>query len=1411
MKAIQKIASSLLFIPLIFLFACGVIIFFGYWHLQENQRIALYQIYPTIQTLEELKRDLQSHLGYLQGRVLKAYAPQYKPAEQLEIITIASFKDKIHETDPDLEKRVSYIKIINKLEALQKVRSQLLNTLNEPKSEKQFLEAFDILQKKANPLYIEILTLLDELILLQKSQLQELDSNDTALFAVFFIPFLGLLGLSIIIFYVRNSLQKDLGLPVVQLNEGLIQRLILPSHFSNEFRNIAIHIHRLLEADKEMERTLALLAKGQWKSELKLDLFSEAQALHILSLKGNLEKNKEQLEALEKALAAANHRAQNVQQELEALQKKLQEYKLTIDKDLLFLEITKEGKLARFTPRLLADLDFNAWEQFPLNRLVEHLTPYIFFPASSPPIFEIEDGKHAARFFHLTVTPQETGNLLIYFTEVTLLASELHNAQKQLRSIQEELANLSNQYQSALAELDAAKQALESTKQLRYRLVQQQAALQELIRNRDLKVGNVKEALRCVTEATAYTLDEERVGVWLFLQKNKTLKCIDIYERTKLSHVAGVEWSFSSYPDFFEWLPFVTIASINDVNAEPQFQKLVNVYFTPLGIQSVLIAPFFLGEQMVGFIMIEHAGRKKDWAVDEQNFLLAIAEILSYALEQGNKKALEKELRLTLEETQALDEELRQNAEEIEATNEEMRRTHIELKGQINALNNAALVLETNPQGRIIYVNSEFLERYKFSKEEALGGKPSIVNSGYHPPEYFQELWKTISQGKVWKGEIKNQTKDKQTVWMAQTITPVLNSEGKPIKFIAVGFDITQQKEEEEKARKALADALHKEELLQNSAFALRFANDEMKRAQLELQGHVNALNNSSMLYETDMEGTITYVNDALLKVSGYTREDLLGKRYTILKSGRQPDTIYQDQWRTILKGQTWKGELEKRTKNGDYFWVMVTNSCVLDDKGYPVKSINVLFDITEQKKQEFRLKKQQSALLELTSHPAFKEGNDEEAFEIIAKIGVETLNASRASIWMYEEPNKLRCKTVAQSMGRHAHQPGTVLDREMYPIYLRAIEHDKIIAATDAINDSRTKELATSLFKPAKIFSILDASIRLGGKPVGILSIEQTENFREWTLDEQNFVSSLADSIGLVLEQKERLLSGKIKEAYKKLEEANKEVLLQKHKLEETTASLMQSIKYAKRIQNNILPSKELLEANLGSDNYFIVHRQRDGVGGDFYWFAAHGPQKVIVVADGTGHGVPGAFLTLIGYLLLNQIVNEKMILHPGEILYNLNLGVRTALKQDDEEARSTSRDGMDIAVCTLNLDTKVALYAGANLPFYYYQDWEIHEVKPTKKSIGGEQLEEERTFETHTIQLKSGDAIYMYTDGFVDQFGGPEEKRFSTKRFRELILRTQHESMATQRAMLNMEWKEWKEDREQLDDVTVFGFKIP
>lgn len=1000
-----------------------------------------------------------------------------------------------------------------------------------------------------------------------------------------------------------------------------------------------------------------------------------------------------------------------------------------------------------------------------------------------------------------------TGRYLLAGYEI----SALKHQEQQLRSSLEMVTGEIDRYRTTVESLKNEQarvvQNYQQQKELENRLVQQQSALTELTRNADLKEGNVREALRSITEITAYALDHNRMGLWLFTENGTKLRCLDLFERQKLQHRDSLELKQAGFPDFFAALQKEGVLAISHSSTDERTRYLHPAYLLPNGVHSLMGAPIHLGGEIVGTLLAEHTGAEREWALDEQNFLMSVADVVSLALEQGNRKVMEEELRMTLEESQALEEELRQNAEEIEATNEEMKRTQVELRGQISALNNSAIVSETNPDGSISYCNAEFGKVYGLERAAIIGQNHRILKSNHHPPVFYQHMWATISSGKVWKGEVKNKAADGSEIWVLLTITPVMGTDNKPYKFIGVSYNITAQKLQEEQIKNALDVALQQEDLLRQNAEELEYANEEMRRTQIELAGQVNALNNSSMVYETDMEGNVTYVNDELLETSRYTREDLIGKRYTILKSGRQPDALYQEQWRTVLNGRIWRGELELKNRDGQHFWVIITNTPVLDDNGEPIKSINVLFDITAQKQQEFRLKKQQSALLELTSHPAIKEGNVTEAFKVITKIGMETLAVNRASIWQYDDSGtSITCVAVHQSDDNHFNEPGTKLDREVFPIYFRTLERDRVIAANDANADPRTREMVNALFSPQGISAVLDASVRQGPRTVGVISFEHRGTMRPWTLDEQSFATSLADTIGLVLEQKERQLTEKLKLAYNQLEDINQEVLRQKNEIEEQATHLRESIRYAKRIQQNILPSKDLIGANL--PNNFIVYKPRDVVGGDFYYFSNIGSKNVVVVADGTGHGVPGAFLTLIGYLLLNQIVNEKRITKPSDILYHLHIGVRTALKQDEEG--SESRDGMDVAVVCFDSATYMAEFAGANLPFNYYQDWDLHTIKPDKQSIGGEQMEEERTFTNHEVQLKPGDGVYLYTDGFVDQMGGPEEKRFSTRRFRDLVLRTQHESMATQRALVNIEWKEWKDDREQLDDVTVFGFKV-
>ncbi|GIV43830.1 MAG: hypothetical protein KatS3mg035_0953 [Bacteroidia bacterium] len=270
--------------------------------------------------------------------------------------------------------------------------------------------------------------------------------------------------------------------------------------------------------------------------------------------------------------------------------------------------------------------------------------------------------------------------------------------------------------------------------------------------------------------------------------------------------------------------------------------------------------------------------------------------------------------------------------------------------------------------------------------------------------------------------------------------------------------------------------------------------------------------------------------------------------------------------------------------------------------------------------------------------------------------------------------------------------------------------------------------------------------------------------------------------------------------------------------KLNEKKKDIEESLRYARRIQKVILPSKKVMEEAFGADHYFVINQAKDVVSGDFYWFNQVVDKIFVAVVDCTGHGVPGAFMSLIGYNLLNQIVIQKGIHQPGKILTELHKEIRATLKQDiviedSYSSKTPNRDGMDVCLVAIHKYDESFEYAGANRPLFIVRNQEIIEIKPTKSSIGGEQMEEERIFENHEIEYQPNDIIYMFSDGIVDQFGGPDSKKFSTKRLKEVIIRTLSEKMATQRALFNMEWKEWKDEgevREYTDDVTMIGIRL-
>lgn len=243
-------------------------------------------------------------------------------------------------------------------------------------------------------------------------------------------------------------------------------------------------------------------------------------------------------------------------------------------------------------------------------------------------------------------------------------------------------------------------------------------------------------------------------------------------------------------------------------------------------------------------------------------------------------------------------------------------------------------------------------------------------------------------------------------------------------------------------------------------------------------------------------------------------------------------------------------------------------------------------------------------------------------------------------------------------------------------------------------------------------------------------------------------------------------------------------------------------SIEYARRIQAALIPSLELFSDKL---EHFVLYKPLAIVSGDFYWISTHDKKQIIISADCTGHGVPGAFMSMLGVSLLNEIVNGKQILMPDQIIENLRLGVIRSLNQDEDI--DSVNDGMDIAVCTIDFENDMLLYAGANSPLYLVRGNELSHYRPDRMPASIHHSM--RPFTLHRLKLQKGDAFYIFSDGYADQPGGPQNKKFMSVRLKETLMEISTLPMLRQGEKLNEIFEEWRGDNPQIDDVTFIGVR--
>ena len=291
---------------------------------------------------------------------------------------------------------------------------------------------------------------------------------------------------------------------------------------------------------------------------------------------------------------------------------------------------------------------------------------------------------------------------------------------------------------------------------------------------------------------------------------------------------------------------------------------------------------------------------------------------------------------------------------------------------------------------------------------------------------------------------------------------------------------------------------------------------------------------------------------------------------------------------------------------------------------------------------------------------------------------------------------------------------------------------------------------------------------------------------------------------------QKEKTAKELVTQQNEEIQQQNEEIQQalsmvneQKLVIEQKNADITASITYALRIQQAILPSATDLQKHF---DCFVFFSPRDIVSGDFYWFAEKENHKILAVADCTGHGVSGAFMTMIGNDILRNLSDNQAITSPDILLNELHKGVRNTLRQHETD----NQDGMDLSVIVINEVNRQVEFAGAKNPAVYIQNGELFVLKPDKMPIGGEQREQERIFTKTTIDISEPTTFYLFSDGYQDQFGGENDKKFMLATMKKMFLEIANLPMKEQQQIVATTFGKWKEGKEQTDDVLVIGLKI-
>lgn len=431
-----------------------------------------------------------------------------------------------------------------------------------------------------------------------------------------------------------------------------------------------------------------------------------------------------------------------------------------------------------------------------------------------------------------------------------------------------------------------------------------------------------------------------------------------------------------------------------------------------------------------------------------------------------------------------------------------------------------------------------------------------------------------------------------------------------------------------------------------------------------------------------------------------------------------------------------------------------------------------------------------------------------DEVYWSVAKDAIAELGYVDCVIYIFDDSKEFLVQ-------RAAHGPKNPIDLDILnPICLKPGEgivgHVALTGVGEIVSDTR-KDNRYVLDDNMRLSEIA-VPITYHGEVIGVIDSEHPE-LHFYPKEDLEILSTIASITASKLIQNryfDELTSYKneleklVEQRTEKLNLSLNEVQEQRSLIEAKNKDLLDSLHYAKRIQDAVLLSKQRLKQVFTS--YFLFDRPKDVVSGDFFWMSDNGPFIYVAVADCTGHGVPGALLSLIGYTLLNQVIVVEPQISTAQLLNELN--TRFVAKLNKEQNIGIN-DGMDISICRWDKVNGLIQYAGANHPLMLVRGSKLIETNSDRFSIG-QNVGMDATFIDREIKVESGDQVFLFSDGFRDQFGGNKQKKYKLGPFRELIRRIALEPVEQRYLSIKNEFEAWRGDQEQTDDVTIFSFEI-